>query len=279
MTLDKPKALKYLVLFIVCLLLLFFGSTIMSIFLAGPLKSITGYSSDTLNTALDLLQNYFSNEPCKYDEMMTWNEYAVAFFEADPVLFKDIKVFFCALQFLSYVPLLILIIYFLRQEFAEDFKKFKKDAGKNIIYIIVGIIGMYAASIIITVIYEMIGISGESSNESTINLLLDGPGVGLMVVAVVVLAPIVEEVIFRKLLFGTCETMGHFPPALTILISALIFSLIHVTDGESLKYIFQYIALALPICIVYHMSGNNIYVTICMHIINNLISVLVTMFI
>ena len=278
MAIDKPKALKYFILFIVCLLLMFFGSTIMAIILAGPLKTITGYNGDTLNEAIDLFQNYFSSEPCTYDQTQTWNEYAVAFFEADPVLFKDIKVFFCTLQFLSYVPLLILIMYFLRHEFAEDFKKFKNDAGKNIIFIIVGIVGMYAASMIISVIYETIGISGESSNESTIDLLLDGPGVGLMIVAVVILAPIVEEVIFRKLLFGTCETLCRFPPVVTIIISALVFSFIHVSDIESLKYIFQYIALALPICIVYHLSGKNIYVTIIMHIINNLISVLITIY-
>ena len=277
MTIDNSKRVKYIVLLIVCLLLMYLGSTIMVFIMAKPFKAITGYDSDTINKAIDLFQNYFGNKPCDYDNSVTWNEYAVAFFESEPVLFKNIKTFFCTLQFLSYVPLLILIIYFLRHEYVEDFVKFKKNIGKNLLYVFIGIIAMYASGMIVGMIYELLGVEGESNNESIIVLLLNSPGFPLMAVAVIILAPIVEELVFRKLLFGTCEVTCGFPPMVAVILSALLFSFIHVSDLESLKFIFQYLALALPICIVYHLSGNNIIVTICMHIINNLVSVLVTM--
>ena len=54
---------------------------------------------------------------------------------------------------------------------------------------------------------------------------------------------------------------------------------IHLMFGSikvSLKFIFQYLALAVPICVAYHKSGNNIYVTLILHIINNAISVIIT---
>jgi ATP-dependent Clp protease ATP-binding subunit ClpB len=46
-----------------------------------------------------------------------------------------------------------------------------------------------------------------------------------------------------------------------------------LSDLESLKFIFQYMALALPICMAYHYSNNNIYVVTIIHIINNFLSV------
>ena len=274
MTIDKNR-IKYLVLLIVALLIMMFGSVIVLPVLLRPLMSMTGYSRETISTALNALQNYFSNEP--YNETQTWHEFAIEFFDANPTLFSNIKTCFCALQFLSYIPLLIVFIIFLRKECVEDFIKFKKDIKKNLLWVLIGVGFMYASMLIINAVYNILGVTGESNNESIIGLLLESPGVWLMVISVVLLAPITEEIIFRKLLFGTCEVTFKFPPVVAIIFSCLVFSFIHVTDLESLKFIFQYIALALPICVVYHYSGNNIYVTMLMHIINNTISVIVTL--
>ena len=273
---QKSKAIKYVVLFIVCLLLMLFGSVLVVWIVVKPLQAITGYDGLTIQDGLNAFSNYFSNEPYP-NGGITWHEYATNLFETDPVLFESIKTFYCAVQFLSYVPMLILIIYFLREEFAEDFIKFKKDIKKNLFLVLIGIGAMYLSAIIVTNIYSILGITGDSANENTINLMLDSKGVVLMVFAVVILAPICEEVIFRKLLFGTCEVTCKFPPVVAIIASSLVFSFIHVSDLESLKFIFQYLALALPICIIYHKSNNNIYVTILMHIINNAISVIITL--
>lgn len=274
MTVDNRRV-KYIVLLVVCLLIMMFGSVLVMPILLRPLMSMNGYSRETIATALGALQNYFSDKP--YNETQTWHEFAVEFFGANSELFANIKTFFCAIQFFSYIPLLIVIIIFLRKECVEDFISFKKNIKKNLLWVLIGIGFMYASIIIINVIYNIIGITGESNNESIIGLLLDSPGVVLMVISVVLLAPITEEIIFRKLLFGTAEITFKFHPVVAIIFSCLVFSFIHVTDLESLKYIFQYIALALPICVVYHYSGNNIYVTIIMHIINNLISVIATL--
>lgn len=274
---NKTKAIKYLVLLIVCLLIMFLGSVVILPLAMQPLLKNCGYSTNLIYEALNNFQNYFSTK--QYDDTVTWAEHAQEFFDRDPLLFKNIKTFYCAVQFLSYMPLLVLIIFFLREEFVEDFVKFKKNKKKNFLLILIGVGAMYASALVISMVYQMLNITGDSNNEQIIDLLLNSPGMILMVIAVVILAPITEEVIFRKLMIGTCEEMFRFPPWLAIGVSALVFSFIHVTDLESLKFIFQYLALALPICIVYHFSDRNIYVTISMHIINNLISVLTTLLI
>ena len=272
---ENKKAIKYLVLLIVCLLLMFLGSVLVLFIAVAPLKSISGYSGETITEALTVFQNYFSIKD--YNGTLTWAEYGESYFDNDPVLFKNIKTFYCAIQFISYMPLLIVIVFFLREEFAEDFKDFKKNFKKNIILIVCGFGAMLLIASAVNTIYEVLKITGDSANEATINLLLDSPGMILMVIAVVILAPITEEVIFRKLLMGTCETTFKFPPVVAIIISSLVFSFIHVSDLESLKFIFQYLALAVPICVVYHLSKNNIFVTICVHVLNNFLSVVLTL--
>lgn len=274
MTINRPKAIKYVVLFVICLLLMMFGASLIVPIAIKPLQTISGYSREVIANAIEAFQNY--NSSAKYDEYMTWAEYAHGYFEADPVLFKNIKTFFCVIQLLSYIPLLVVIIYFLRKEFVSDFINFKKDIKKNVVIIVVGYLGMMAVAYLVAMVYGLIGIEGESNNEVTIDLMLNSPGAVAMVIAVVLIAPFVEEVIFRKLLMGTCEETFRFPPVVGIIVSSLVFSFIHVSDLESLKFIFQYLALAVPICVAYHKSGNNIYVTLILHIINNAISVIIT---
>lgn len=268
----KAKGTKYLVLLIITLLLMFFGSSVLLYIVAIPFKNITGLNINQLADNIRIYENYFSNEP--YDDYMTWAQFAEEYFSNDPVLFSNLGTFYCTVQFMSYVPILIVAIYFLREELAEDIVAFKGDLKNNLKVLGIGFVAMYVSAYIVGYIYSLFDITGESSNQDLINLLLDSPGKILMVIAVVILAPIAEELIFRKLLIGTCEEKFRFKPIVAIIISSVIFSFIHVTDLESLKYIFQYIALATPICATYHYSKNNVVVTIILHMINNFISIL-----
>lgn len=270
---SKAKGTKYLVLLIITLLLMFCSSFFIYI-VAIPFKNKTGLSLDELIKNIEIYQNYFSTKP--YNDTLTWAEYAQDYFNNNPILFQNIGTLFSVVQFLSYMPILAIAIYCLRKEIVEDFISFKKDV-KNFGIIGIGLLSMYVLAIVVGLIYEMLGDTGESANQDIINLLMTSPGMILMVIAVVILAPISEELIFRKLLMGTCEVTLKLKPVFAIILSSLIFSFIHVSDLESLKYIFQYMALAVPICAAYHYSNNNIFVTIIMHMINNLISVLMVL--
>ena len=180
------------------------------------------------------------------------------------------------LQFISYLPLLVIIAWFFVGEYADDIMDFKQNIRRNIIIIIIGIVSMYILNYNVNNIYAVIGVEGQSNNEGIINSLLLGPGKWFMIISVVFIAPITEEFVFRKLIFGTIEKKFKWHFVVSIIVSCLIFSFIHVSDLASLKFIFQYIALALPICLCYHFSGNNIVTSTLIHMFNNGVSVLAT---
>ena len=189
--------------------------------------------------------------------------------------FENDKYVMSMLQYLSYVPFMIFAVYFLKDDLVKDFKNFKKNPSKMFI-VIVGSFGlMYVLNIVINIIYQdILNIQGTSENENLINDILLSNAAIPMIISVCILAPISEEILFRKMLFGVCEKSFNMPWWLTIVVSTLIFSFIHVSDIESLKFIFQYIPLAAVMCICYHYTDNNIWASIILHAINNILGVI-----
>lgn len=180
------------------------------------------------------------------------------------------------LQYLSYVPFTIFAIYMLKDDLVNDFKYFKKNLGKILVGCIIMFIVMYALNLIVGLIYQSFGLMGESENEQIINDILLSDAALPMIVSVVLLAPIAEELLFRKILFGVCEKTFNLKPIFSIIISTLIFSFIHVADPTSLIYIFQYIPLAAVMCILYSYFKNNVYASIILHMMNNTFAVIAT---
>jgi len=192
--------------------------------------------------------------------------------------FGNDKYVMSMLQYLSYVPFMIFSVYVLKDEFVNDFINFKKDPKKIFSAVAVSFAMMYVLNIVVNLVYQTLGVEGESANENLINDILLSDAAIPMIISVCILAPIAEEILFRKMLFGVCEKSFNMPGWLTIIVSTLVFSFIHVSDIESLKYIFQYIPLAAVMCICYHMTGNNIYSSIILHAINNIIGVVAIYF-
>lgn len=263
---------KYLISTLLALVVFFLGSTIIAYVLAIPYCKIAGVG---FNRFMDSLIAFSSTD--KFNSI-TYGKISVEeYFAIYPNDYDNIKVFYSSLQGCSYVALIIMIFYLFRYDLLNDLIDFKNNIGKKIGYVALAILGMFALSYAIGIIYALFGITGESENETDINTLLSGPSAPLMIFAIVIVAPIVEELIFRKLLIGTFEKKFHFNPILSCFISCFIFSFIHVVgDIDSWIYIFQYIALSLPMCLLYHYSGNNICCSILLHIGNNAFSCLVT---
>lgn len=180
----------------------------------------------------------------------------------------------CMAQMMFNIPLVGFFIYILKDNIIDDFKRFKNSRMKNILFVFLGLISCYILSAVVAYIYEILGVSGVSDNQDTINLALNSSAKIPMIISVVIFAPIVEEILFRKLLFGTLEENFKFPSVVVIIISTLVFSLIHVAGGGNLIYIFQYIPLAFVITFSYYISNRNIFVPMGIHFLNNLISVI-----
>lgn len=180
----------------------------------------------------------------------------------------------CMTQMMFNIPLVGFFIFILRKELSSDIKNFRKNAKKFFGYIIIGLFACYLLTTVVGTIYELLGITGVSDNQTTINDALYSSAKVPMILSVILFAPFVEEILFRKLLFGTVEEKFKLKPIIAIIASTLVFSLIHVSGDGNLIYIFQYIPLAFVITYSYYISGRNIYVPIGIHFLNNLISIL-----
>lgn len=266
---DLVKRYRYLFLLIGALILFAIGSLfgIVPVYMIARVKF--GYSQELTSKLISLFSNYYSNEILETGQ--TYAEYASEFFVVNPDYFTATKYLCALLQLISYGPLVVFIVIFLCKDLIEDARKMKSDYKRNLLMVVIGFVSMLTLSYIVNIIYAIFGNDGTSVNESTLQLMMQSPGKWYLLIAVVIFAPICEEIIFRKLLIDTFEKSFNLKPGIAIAVSAFLFALIHVTDCESFIYIFQYLALAIPLCLVYHYSNNNIYVSILVHMANNLL--------
>lgn len=199
-------------------------------------------------------------------------------------------------NFLTYVVALAVIVPILYQSLKKDVKLAIKEAKYNLKWTLYGIgimyLAIYIAGIIVTIL--TFGMEGTSENQETINTILNSGGINLVLIAIltVIFAPILEELIFRKCLFG----LFRKNTIKTVIISSIIFASIHVVPaclslliGVLAKtasitdlylefiYIFSYIGQAFAISFVYHKTKGNIVPSILIHMFNNLVSLIINL--
>lgn len=152
---------------------------------------------------------------------------------------------------------------------------------------------VYISNIIQTIFTTGFEDAGVSENQKIIDQIMKS-GVGnllLMGLVTVIFAPIVEEIIFRKCLFGIFKKNN----LLIVLISALLFASIHVVP-ECITIIFSiakneatvvdlyleficiisYLGQAFAISYVYYKSRQNLVPCILIHFTNNFIALIAT---
>ena len=127
--------------------------------------------------------------------------------------------------------------------------------------------------------FEMFGLSGISANESAIrNMLRSSWYNALMVfIMIVIFAPIVEELVFRK---GIYHLIAHrFGHLAAILLNALPFALIHMlTELNNIWFVIPYYGMGVMLSFGYYYSGRLILVPIVAHSIMNLITFIAILF-
>lgn len=102
-----------------------------------------------------------------------------------------------------------------------------------------------------------------------------------LVIFAVLLAPIVEEIVFRKAVYDLILPLTN--PLTSVIVSAVLFAGIHVlsedfssiaTLGAVVPYLFMGIALGY----LYHVSNRRIFIPIAAHMLWNLLAVMVLFF-
>lgn len=266
---DFIKKHRSVFCLLVSLVLFLFGSAFGVIVAYIFAKAKYGYDFQTSYKLLSYIANIYSTQVAENGELI--KDIISEFFASNKTMFEHAKTIACVNQFAAYIPVGIFIAVLFGKDVKEDFLKIKKEPVRFVLIVIVAAAVMFIASIAISAIYNILGIYGESDNENIIALMMSSSGIWLMTFNVVILAPIIEEFIFRKMLIDTCEKSFRINPIVAVMISSVIFAFIHVSDCQNFKFIFQYLALAIPLCFTYHLSRNNIFASILVHMINNAI--------
>lgn len=173
---------------------------------------------------------------------------------------------------------IILSIALLRKIFIEDAIALKTNWKRCLICFGAGIVSIFLLGYLFDYLQVLFGIEGSSQNQELLELSLNGRGKLAMILSIVIAAPIFEELVFRKFIYGyLSRTKLHI--VVNIIIVAFIFALIHCIEENFLKFsayffLLNYLALSLSITVPYALSKGNIYVSILIHMFNNTLSLL-----
>lgn len=176
---------------------------------------------------------------------------------------------------MNLLPVLICSILFFIVDwecFKADAKDFKKNLKKYSKQIILGFLLVYAALIVANLILTGLGVYGTSENEMAINSLFSANPLQLTMLFLLlcVFTPIVEEVVFRKVIYTFIEPKSNYKVA--IILTGLIFGLMHVLAYGDFIQSIPYVMMGITFGYIYWKANKNIYVTIGVHFLNNLLS-------
>jgi membrane protease YdiL (CAAX protease family) len=182
---------------------------------------------------------------------------------------------------ISYVIVLILIIFFGKLDIKEDFVKLKTLKKTHNIFneIFVGTLTMFGIGLLINLavafIEQLLHIeASESINQESIDsMMLTFSSAIILIPTVVLIGPFVEEMVFRKSIFGLIPNKN-----VAWVVSSLLFGLIHVTEEPSILLFFfngiSYVGLGFVIGYLYKKHNYNIFMIYGIHAGYNLVSVL-----
>lgn len=175
----------------------------------------------------------------------------------------------------SYVFLLIVVVVLFKEDLVTDFKRIQ-STKKYLAGIFIGwgilYIGLIFSNILLLYVFKA---NDNSVNQQVIEDIMKIYPV-LMAFTTVGLAPICEEVVFRLTImkqFKKYRWVG-------LLVSSLLFGLIHVISAGDFLYSIPYIIMGLALGYSYY-KHDNIWYPIGVHLLQNLFStviLLLTMF-
>lgn len=152
---------------------------------------------------------------------------------------------------------------------------FRKVSFKKLVgYTFLGYISYFFINLLIQIaqILSKFEIPGFGIQENRLEMFGTGTfNQAMSFIAIVILAPVLEEVFFRGFLFQTLK--AHTKPWLAIILGGFIFAALHI----ELQVILPLWLLGIILCYIFHKT-NSIYTSITFHILNNLIAFLITVF-
>ncbi|MDR3214945.1 MAG: CPBP family intramembrane metalloprotease [Bacilli bacterium] len=182
------------------------------------------------------------------------------------------------------VPILVLIFIinfnYLKDKISYALKHYKI----GLIYGFVGFMGYLVISFIFNII--ILSINGQeidvSKNEEVLRYMIGNSSMISSFLLLVLIAPLVEELIFRVSLLGLLNKDQKNKRWYLYILAAFIFALVHEYDFiinfnllNCLLFL-QYFIPSLLIILVYYLSNHNLLATYFLHILNNALALMIS---
>ena len=153
-------------------------------------------------------------------------------------------------------------------------RQFADNLGIACKSVLVGLVGLYGLNELVYRLSNLVITNRTNLNDTTISARIqDAPRVTLLIV--IFLAPFVEEVLFRGLVFGNLKSKSR---AVAYLMSCLLFALLHVWQFAVVKQdityfllMVQYLVPGLVLAWAYEHSGT-LWTSIAIHAAANALS-------
>lgn len=182
----------------------------------------------------------------------------------------------CLNTFIELIMFVVILLFY-KKYLKKDlvlFKLNKKDYIKKIIsYFLIFLIVKYGVALFSSLLLVMLGsdLVTSENQETVVTLAKTLPF--MMMISTSLLAPFVEEGIFR---LGIKKVINN--KYLFILVSGLIFGFMHIFPTELPLYValiesLNYVTMGLLLAYIYNET-DNIYVVVIIHALNNLLSML-----
>lgn len=171
-------------------------------------------------------------------------------------------------MYLIGMPIMILLI---RTVPKEKIEPKSISVGKLVLAMIMSYAIVYCSNLVGTVITFIIGILKGSAVNNVIQDVVVNINPWLSVLFVVICAPIMEEIIFRKLLIDRAVRYGE---GVAVFLSGLLFGLFH---GNLSQFVYAF-TLGLFFGLVYVKTGKIIY-SILLHMVVNFIGSVLSLFV
>ncbi len=168
----------------------------------------------------------------------------------------------------SFFTAMIIILFLLRKDMQIDnYREDQSPLSVAIIWSIIGVfLALFAQGIAATIENKVFGI--ELGSENTEFLVEVASVTPLFIIVTSIFGPILEEIIFRKLLFGNLQKRFNF--FISALLSSIVFAIVHM----DFTHILIYSAMGFTFAFLY-VKTKRILVPIFAHVAMNTLVVVV----
>lgn len=179
------------------------------------------------------------------------------------------SLFYIIINLLQVSIAAVLFLFIDFESFKQNWQAFRKQLKNHIGQIVVGFFLVFLALYAAQLILQFFNVTDTSENEMTIQGLFaaDPTQLVLLFLLLCVFTPVVEEVVFRKVLFNYIEPRTN--ALVAIIASGAIFGLMHVIAYGDFIQSIPYIFMGLMFGYIYYRAKKNIFVTIGVHFLNN----------